>query len=314
MKFYCRRTSLKYYEKPALVPNLLNITFFLITVYRQKTPVYLHCPINNLNPVSIGFTSIYFWVQLNCMRDYKIYEGDFKQFREHRQRSRVFFGIALAITGILLMLRTLRILRCFTLEESWPAILIILGVLIGIKNNFRNNAWWILIIIGVTRIVPEFPFLGHSSTEFVWPAVIIVAGIAIAFRPKQRYCYAGNAMKSSVTSDSNLNIDATFGGRKEVVTSKDFRGGSVTVTFAGCELNLTQADFTSNSVVVDCRVSFGGVEIIVPSHWEVQNEISPSFGSVEDERTIQTGTTIENKKILILRGSCSFGSIEIKSY
>ncbi len=247
------------------------------------------------------------------MRDYKIYQGDFKNYREHRQRNRVVFGIALAITGILLMLRTLRILPCITLEYSWPAILVILGILIGFKNNFRNNAWWILIIIGGTNMIPEFSIMGHPSKDFVWPMVIILSGLAIAFRPKKENCYGGHAMKSSVTTESTLNIEATFGGRKEVVTSKDFKGGTIAVTFAGCELNLTQADFSTSSVVLDCRVSFGGVEIIVPSHWEIQNEISPSFGSVEDERTIQTGTN-ENKKILILRGNCSFGSIELKSY
>ena len=71
---------------------------------------------------------------------------------------------------------------------------------------------------------------------------------------------------------------------------------------------------TQPSVVLDLRVSFGGVEMVVPSNWEIQNEISPSFGSVEDERVIKTGSGYEQKKILILRGSVSFGSIEIKSY
>ena len=145
------------------------------------------------------------------MRDYKIYQGDFKNYREHRQRNRVVFGIALAITGILLMLRTLRILPCITLEYSWPAILVILGILIGFKNNFRNNAWWILIIIGGTNMVPDFTIMGHPSKDFVWPMVIILSGLAIAFRPKKDNCYGGHAMKSSVTTESTLNIEATFG-------------------------------------------------------------------------------------------------------
>jgi Cell wall-active antibiotics response 4TMS YvqF len=98
------------------------------------------------------------------------------------------------------------------------------------------------------------------------------------------------------------------------VTSKDFKGGLVNVTFGGCEVNLVQAELTEPTAVIDLRVSFGGVELIVPSHWDIQNEIDPSFGSVEDERTIQTTTTTETKKTLILRGNCSFGSIEIKSF
>jgi len=121
-------------------------------------------------------------------------------------------------------------------------------------------------------------------------------------------------MDSTINTNSTVNIDVTFGGKKEIVTTKDFKGGTANVTFAGCEVNLVQADFAEPSVVMVFQVSFGGVELIIPSHWDVQNEINPSFGSVEDERTIQTATTNETKKILILRGNCSFGSIEIKSY
>jgi len=109
-------------------------------------------------------------------------------------------------------------------------------------------------------------------------------------------------------------MDITFGGRKEVVTTKDFKGGVVSATFGGVELNFMQADFTGPTAVLDLRVSFGGVEIIVPSNWDIQNEINPSFGNVEDERSMQTPSSPENRKTLILRGNCSFGSVEIKSY
>ena len=57
------------------------------------------------------------------------------------------------------------------------------------------------------------------------------------------------------------------------------------------------------------------MELIVPSHWEIQNEIETTLGNVEDHRAIRTGTSsTEERKVLILRGSCSFGSVEIKSY
>jgi hypothetical protein len=249
------------------------------------------------------------------MRNRNFYEMDFKQFREQRHKKRVFFGITLAIVGIVLMLTNLGVLPCLSLEVSWPLILIVIGALIGVKSNFRNVAWWILILVGVANMTPQFMIMGKPSTRFVWPAVVLVAGIAIALRPRKEHCYKhGGMMSSNITTGSNLDIDVTFGGRKEVVTAKDFRGGSVSVTFSGCEINLAQADSSQPTIILDCRVSFGGVEIIAPSHWDIQNEINPSFGSVEDMRTLQTSTTNETKKVLILRGSCSFGSIEIKSY
>ncbi len=248
------------------------------------------------------------------MRYRNYYRGDYKQFQEQRHRNRVFFGVIIAIIGLILMLTTMHVLPCIDLEMSWPAILIILGVLIGFKNRFHNNAWWILIVIGIANFTPQFMIMGRPSRDFAWPAILIIIGLAIALRPRRYKCNPQASVGTTINNESNLNIDVTFGGKKEVVTSKDFKGGTIAVTFAGCEINLAQADFTEPSIVLDCRVSFGGVELIVPSHWEVQNEISPSFGSVEDERTITTNPGYENRKILVLRGSCSFGSIEIKSY
>ena len=248
------------------------------------------------------------------MRDRNFYRGDFKKYRENRQKNRMFFGIGIVVVGILLFLHEMGVLPYIDLEDSWPVVLIIIGGLIGLKSGFRRNAWWILILIGIANLTPQFRIMGRPSSNFVWPAAIIIGGLAIALRSRKDRCYPRHIMDSTVNTDSTLNIDVTFGGKKEIVTSKDFKGGSVNVTFAGCEINLNQADFTEPSIVIAFQVSFGGVEMVVPSHWEVQNEINPSFGSVEDARTIQTGTINENKKILILRGNCSFGSIEIKSY
>ncbi len=247
------------------------------------------------------------------MRD-RNYRGDYKKYLEKKQQGRMFFGIGVALVGILLLLHTMGVLPYFTLQDSWPVILIIIGTLIGLKSGFRRNAWWILILVGIVNLTPQFTLMGQPSTHYVWPAMFIIGGLAIAFRGRKEKCYPGYKMESTINTNSTLNIDVTFGGKKEVVTTKDFRGGTANVSFAGCEINLAQADFIEQTAVIEFQVSFGGVEMIVPSHWEIQNEINPSFGSVGDERTIQTATTNETKKILILRGNCSFGSIEIKSY
>ncbi len=250
------------------------------------------------------------------MRNRNFYRRDFAQFEEHRRKNRVFFGITVAVVGLLLLLRAMDVLPYFSFEFSWPILLVVIGLMTGFKNNFRGNGWWIVSLVGIANLTPQFIIMGKPSSHFVWPALIILIGMAIALRPKRdnKCMPKANDMSTVFNNDSTLNIDVTFAGKKEIITSKDFKGGVVSVTFAGCEINLTQADFTEQMVVLDFRVSFGGVEVIVPSHWDVQNEINPSFGSVEDGRTITTATTAENRKTLILRGNCSFGSIEIKSY
>jgi predicted membrane protein len=189
-----------------------------------------------------------------------------------------------------------------------------MGLFVGVKHRFRNNAWWIMIFIGTIFLIPPFHFMGVSSTELVWPAAFIVGGLCIALKPTKKKMQYIEKLQANTTTDNFLNVDVTFGGRKEIVTSKDFRGGNVSTAFAGSEINLMQADSTVQPMELNIKVTFGGVELIVPSHWDVIVEIQPSFGSVEDHRMVRTPVAGEEKRTLILRGSVSFGSVEIKSY
>lgn len=264
------------------------------------------------------FATSTFGVQKNNMRKHNFYQGDYPQYGENRQKNRFVFGIAIAILGTVMLLKTMGLIPHFSFWQIWPVVLIVVGILSGIKHNFRNNAWWILILIGGANLTPQFMIFGRPSTDYVWPAAVIITGLAIALRPRnnkfQPSCSPKHKLHTIINTEGTLNVDVTFGGRKEVVTSKEFKGGNISVVFGGCELNLTQADFPEPLVAIDFRVSFGGVELVVPPHWEIQNDINPSFGSVEDERMIQANPNTENKKILKLTGNCSFGSIEIKSF
>jgi hypothetical protein len=249
------------------------------------------------------------------MKNRHFFDGNYDTYMAHRQRNRRIFGLGVAFFGILFLLKALGVLSWYSIHLTWPIILIAVGLFVGIKHNFRNHSWWILMFIGAVNLVPEFTIMGRSSENFVWPLALIVGGVMIALRPrKYDRCYTHMNYTSNVNTDGLLDINVAFGGKKEMITNKDFKGGVVDVNFAGCELNLSQADMTTDSVTIDFRVSFAGVEMVIPSNWDVRNEISPSFGSVEDERVLQVSPGYESRKTLILRGNVSFGSIELKSY
>jgi predicted membrane protein len=240
--------------------------------------------------------------------------NDGHRFREHNPASRLFFGLGVAVVGILLLLKALGIVPPFV-RFSWPLILLVIGGLIGIKNSFRGNAWWILMLIGTAHLIPAFHVMGKSSRHLVWPLGLVIFGLMIAFRPRRVRCRPHRPNNiAHITDDSRLIIDVTFGGRKEIITAKDFKGGDVSVSFGGSEINLTQADLAEDSAMLNFNVSFGSVELIVPSNWEIINEIRPTMGSVEDDRVIHASSPGEVRKKLVLQGNCSFGSIEIKSY
>lgn len=234
-----------------------------------------------------------------------------------RHDGKIIGGLILVSIGALSLLHKLDIIPSisYTIHNGWPFILIIIGLLIGIRNKFQRNSWWILCLIGAVNLVPVFHIGDTSSRELVWPLGLILLGLLLVFRQKKNGCRDSRQQPELVTNgESILNIDVTMGGRKEIVTSKEFRGGKISTTFGGTEVNLMQADGAIQPMVLDISVSFGSVELIVPSHWEVINEIRPAMGSVEDHRHFRAPDTGVEKRTLYLRGSCSFGSIELKSY
>lgn len=245
---------------------------------------------------------------------------DWKQddWRKRRMRDRsgdkVWFGVLIILAGVFLMLKKLGVVY-FAWHTFWPVILIAVGLFIGMKKRFHGHAWWIISLIGIAHLVPEFMIGDTSSSNLMLPLALIIGGLVMVFRSKKNDRWK-DTMQVVTSNENMINLDVTFGGRKEIVTSKEFKGGNVSATFGGCEVNMVQADATEQPMVLNLKVSFGGVELIVPSHWELQNEIEPTFGSVEDHRAIRTtsSTISEVKKVLILKGNCSFGSIEIKSY
>lgn len=232
--------------------------------------------------------------------------------RPHRGNKRGL-GIAIILIGLLLILHK-TVFPYIAFRLTWPYILILIGILIGIKSSFRNPAPYILISIGLFKLIPAFEIMGVMSNELALPALLILIGVVLVFR-KRHHHFMDARHTEVVTHDENtINIDVSFGGKKEIVTSKDFRGGRISASFAGCELNLAQADSTMQTIELSVKVHAAGLELIVPSHWEIKNEVDTTFGSVEDHRTILTTNTGMDKKVLILRGNCNFGGIEIKSY
>jgi hypothetical protein len=244
------------------------------------------------------------------------FEQQVRYYQARRRNRALGTGVALLCVGGFMLLHRLRVVP--SIHLTWPFILIIIGLFVGLRSRFQNNGWWVLILIGTAHAIPPFHIYGDlDSTDLALPLGLIIGGCFLLFRGQKKKEYSTSVLtvENMANPESLLDINTLFGGRKEVVTSKNFAGGSVSTVFGGTELNLMQAEGMPNQVLeLQIQVTFGGVELIVPSHWTVQNNISPVFGGIDDRRHIQTNDSSPNKTVLVLNGSCVFGGIEIKSY
>jgi predicted membrane protein len=248
---------------------------------------------------------------------------------KRNESDRIVGGVILVAVGIALLLRNTGFLLPSWLF-TWPVIVILAGIYTGFKNNFRNPSWLIVVGVGffflIQRYIPSI-----NLQPYFWPLIIIGVGVVYIISPKKKSWNSckrigedGNNKWGEKTTWQNLgedvNIDgndefrvsSVFSGVKKNIISKNFKSGQISTVFGGAEIDLTQADLTGTAVI-RMEVVFGGVTILVPPHWSVQNDIDGVFHSVEDNRN-SNASTVDTGKVLILQGRCVFGGIEIKSY
>jgi predicted membrane protein len=249
-----------------------------------------------------------------------------------KRRGRGVGGMILIIVGACLLLQRLD-LDLPHWVFSWQMILITIGILLGFKQNFRGGGWIAMIAVGGIFMAGEILQWPYDTARFIWPVALIVVGLMVMLKRnytiEKRYCKTEkrnyktadfsnikNSYGSSVQDldgDDYVYASAIFGGANKVIISRDFKGGAVSSIFGGTDLNFMKADI-NGTVELEITAIMGGCEIIVPSNWTVKVDITSIMGGVEDNRSMDLLSAADKNKVLVLKGSCIMGGVDIKSY
>lgn len=236
---------------------------------------------------------------------------------EMRQRNaKLVGGLFVIAAGVLILLKQTGMAIPHWLL-SWEMILIAIGLVMLIKHNFKKTGAYILILIGTLFLLNDYlPDL--IEARFIWPILIIVIGVSMLLKsgfltPKKKNISGDSADFKDMSSEDFVHSASFFSGITKKVVSKNFKGASVSSVFGGNEINLSQADFTGEALM-DITCVFGGVTLIIPSHWKVKSDLTSVFGGIEDQRPSVMSDSINEDKTLVLKGACVFGGIEIHSY
>ncbi|MEO6639514.1 MAG: DUF5668 domain-containing protein, partial [Ginsengibacter sp.] len=101
---------------------------------------------------------------------------DYNKKINNRDGARIVGGLIMVGVGAALLLRNMNYFDLPYWLFTWPMILILAGIYTGVKNNFQNNGWIIMIGIGVFFLLDRFiPDLKLEPA--FWPLVIIVLGV-----------------------------------------------------------------------------------------------------------------------------------------
>ena len=250
----------------------------------------------------------------------KFQTGDFymcpgRHHRDSNPNKRITVGIILIFLGAIFLFNTLDIFsfRVTHVIFSFPFILMIIGILIMV-NSSKKVFGGILTGIGVVWLLPRiFPEINYGG-DVILPLVFIGLGIYIIFKHTQKRREYISGFQRDATIDKDIIEDvAIFGGGTKIITSENFKGGSITAIFGGSEIDLTNCKMAEGNNIIDILALFGGTTIIIPKDWNVQINITPVFGGFSNKTVKLPTTSIDYTRTLVIKGLCIFGGGEIKS-
>ena len=227
---------------------------------------------------------------------------------------RVTWGILLIIAGLLLFLNEMNLFDFGDLVSTyWPSILIILGLVGLLSRDSSKLSNLILIAIGLFFQLRKLGYITVSIWQVFWPSILIIIGLSIIFEKgtskHKSEVDPEKWEKENIVNEDIVDYFTIFSGIENTNYSKNFKGGKLSAIFGGIELDLRDADISNGTAVISAAAIFGGIEIIVPPHWNVEVKATPILGGVEKNTKYNKD---ENAPILKIDGVAIFGGIEIK--
>jgi predicted membrane protein len=221
-------------------------------------------------------------------------------------------GLVVAALGVLLLLRELEMLpNAISIWGMWPLILV--GIGLGHAGKHRSVAGilfgLVLAALGAALLLGNLGILEVGIWQY-WPVLIVLAGVAIMFGGARHRSRPHLAAEQS--SEDYLIREVKLGGAQIRVESKQFRGGQLSATMGGIELDLRHAEIEGDEAVLDFHLTMGGVEMRVPETWRVVDQVVPTLGGVEN-KTVPALVPGGTPKRLVLRGTVCMGAISVRN-
>ena len=224
---------------------------------------------------------------------------------------KVFFGIAIIAVGVILFLDNLGFDFRVNLFDFWPLILVAIGLnqLVQPHEARQPISGIVFLFLGLYFLLDNFIYIPFDLGD-LWPIILIVIGFSILKN------HAWGAPDKAASADF-INLSFILGGGDHKFTSQTLTGGKVTAIMGGGTIDLRQASCEGDTLILDTFAFWGGIEIIVPFHWQVNIQASPIMGAIENNTSSPAG--IEGIEInlppksLVIKGSAIMGGVEVKN-
>lgn len=234
--------------------------------------------------------------------------------KKHNNMNSVFFAILLIVIGLLILVNNFTNIQIdLNLSKLWPLILIFIGINKLFSDGSDNGFSIIMILIGSLFLLNNFGYLdkfNFNISDLFWPAILIIIGVNILIK---RTKFTKDKQRNIIADKSEeFDYFTIFSGSKNRINSNNLKSGKAIAVFGGLEIDLLSANNKENKIVIDLTVIFGGIELKIPSNWNIIQKGMPIFGGFSDKR-IGKDHNSENAPTVFLYTNILFGGITIKN-
>jgi hypothetical protein len=218
-------------------------------------------------------------------------------------RNRSTLGLVLIGLGLVLSLESAGVLSMAGLGRWWPLLLVGVGI-VKVKEpraNGQRAAGTAFLMLGCLFLTTTILSFGHS-----WPLLMVGVGMFLLWQGVE----GPRGERAGVAESPYLSDMALIGVIKRTHRSADFRGGSITATIGGMELDLRKAAIVRGTAYIDVVAFWGGIEIKVPPEWAVDARVIPIMGAFEN-KAASLGASGAPR--LVVRGHAIMGAVLIGS-
>lgn len=233
--------------------------------------------------------------------------------RRHARASQLFYGLLIAVIGIVFLLDNLEIVEAHEVFRFWPVIIIVFGLfrIAGAVSPRGKLLGLFFIAVGILFLLDRLYIINVDFWDW-WPLILVFVGINILMKRARPIAVPLQEISSDQppTGDPDAIVDMTgfLSGNKRVCVSQEFRGGDLTAVLGGCELDLRKASIKNSPAVITIFAVLGGISIRVPQDWTVSLQGTPFLGGIDDKTHPVPGA---EEKLLIIKGEVIMGGADI---
>ncbi|WP_315116279.1 LiaF transmembrane domain-containing protein [uncultured Clostridium sp.] len=228
---------------------------------------------------------------------------------------KVTIGILFILFGLVTLLQQFNIFYFGNIFSTWwPIIIIAVGINKLTSKNESKTSGVIFLVVGAFLQLKTLNIITVSIWRIIWPAIFIFIGFNMLLS-KEKYVkdFHGNSVNDDVVDYVNI-----FSALENRNFSQNFKGGSIVAVFGGVTIDLRDAELAPEGAILDMTTAFGGIELIVPTHWKVIVTGVPIFGGWSNKtQSDQLGNNDDFLSVQpVLRVKCvaAFGGIDIKNH